>query len=68
MEKPKVPAHPICDKTMHADTLNRCEHILDLLSDLGKSNGVDRPLLALSLLSLQMSRLHEVYVYALNSE
>lgn len=34
MEKPRLPEHPICDRTGHADTLNRCEAVLDMLSDL----------------------------------
>ena len=34
MEKPRLPEHPICDRSGHADTLNRCEAVLDMLSDL----------------------------------
>ena len=34
MEKPQLPAHPICDPTGHPDTLNRCEAILDMMADL----------------------------------
>lgn len=39
MEKPRLPEHPICDRTGHADTLNRCEAILDMLADLDEVDG-----------------------------